>query len=99
MEKFISARKGVKSAHDFFSEFFPYHMPYFGVYFLEWKVRATKERANRSVAEVCESFNLIIAHFGPPSRLCQNGAAAVGHWSPFHQNLVMGGWRGRVALL
>ena len=70
-EKFISARKGVKSAHDFFSEFFPYHMPYFGVYFLEWKVRATKERANRSVAEVCESFNLIIAHFAPPYFLCR----------------------------
>ena len=25
-EKFISARKGVKSAHDFFSEFFSYYV-------------------------------------------------------------------------
>ena len=26
IEKFISARKGVKSAHDFFSEFFSYYV-------------------------------------------------------------------------
>ena len=44
-EKFISARKGVKSAHDFFSElFFPIMwvmVHVLRVDLLEWKVRAT----------------------------------------------------------
>ena len=43
-EKFISARKGVKSAHDFLSEFFPnmwVMVHVLRVDLLEWKVRAT----------------------------------------------------------
>ena len=43
-EKFISARKGVKSAHDFFSVLFPIMwvmVHVLRVDLLEWKVRAT----------------------------------------------------------
>ena len=52
----------------------------------------------RGASRGSESFNLIIAHFAPPSRLCQTGGAWLAQTGVFWRNLIMGYWGGRVDL-
>ena len=64
--------------------------------YIESVVRATPERAKRSEAEFCESFNIITLHLAPPLFLCLNEEPAVARYRSFKKNLPMGVERGRV---
>ena len=64
--------------------------------YMESVVRATPERAKRSEAEFCESFNLMTLHLAPPLFLCLNEEPAVARYRSFKKNLPMVVERGRV---
>ena len=59
-------------------------------------MRATPERAKRSEAEFCESFNHITEHLAPPCFSCLNEKPAVVRYRSFKENLPMIVERGRV---